>query len=657
MATSDKNNVTTRVDIGRALSFQEGDNNFEELKRVIDDALSNEEAITELDESKLDKTGSGNEIKVTSESGTDQSLPAALNRRGVKFTALRAPTSGTFDPENYLETATKVTEGLDCYTLGYYAPVFPSNKPFSGGNNYRLFATGGADDGGSWIELGGSGLKAQGLFTDSVCVDQFGADSTGANLCHANINNAISFLNLRGSGSLEFSAGTYLLGNSNPLADNWDNRVAIWVKTDNIEIKGKGVGVTKLKLADNEGAHVIKVGQVVGGQISCKRVHISGLSIDGNRGNQIIPNATDNHWNGISVSEGCEKVKIKEIETHDCTYYGINFQRGGFKDCLVDTVYVERTGADGIDCKGEDGTNRGNVMRNVRVKNHGLVSSLFLQAGVEVRGGWSLSDIVVTDVSSDRHGIRINREQDVINAQESSLHSFFVAGGASATGNVGVYLNSSPNAKNVRVSKGKASNFDIGVDSRATGTKILDCLSELCNTGLIVNGASNITNFDSQNCTDGILVNGNSNTFSGLFASNCSTGLRVSAGSSFTSVKGGLFENNANKVVDDGVSTGIEGVVGIRTASSGTASVDVTTTGTKLITVAHNLDFAPDLKNITISLIRETQVGDYVIGFISLVNADLQNVYVNVRVTTASSTPSATVGLNIQAIAKKSERW
>lgn len=47
MATSDKSNVTKRSDVNRAMSYQEGDANFDELKNVIDDAHANEQNLSD----------------------------------------------------------------------------------------------------------------------------------------------------------------------------------------------------------------------------------------------------------------------------------------------------------------------------------------------------------------------------------------------------------------------------------------------------------------------------------------------------------------------------------------------------------------------------------------------------------------------------------
>ena len=61
--------------------------------------------------------------------------------------------------------------GQKCSTLGYYA------VGDGGGNVYEIVAAAtGTDDGGSYIDLSGSGLQAKGLFlSNSVHVKQFGA--------------------------------------------------------------------------------------------------------------------------------------------------------------------------------------------------------------------------------------------------------------------------------------------------------------------------------------------------------------------------------------------------------------------------------------------------------------------------------------------------
>lgn len=66
-----------------------------------------------------------------------------------------------FDSVADMQGATWLTIGQKVRTLGYYTPGD------GGGNDYEIVAAGvGTDDGGSFIDLAGSGLQAKGLFTD-----------------------------------------------------------------------------------------------------------------------------------------------------------------------------------------------------------------------------------------------------------------------------------------------------------------------------------------------------------------------------------------------------------------------------------------------------------------------------------------------------------
>lgn len=108
--------------------------------------------------SKLDISDS----QVVSSTGT-QSLTDALDQRGP-----------VFDNVADMKAAEGLTVGIKCRTLGYYSPGD------GGGCDYEIVAAGsGTDDGGSYIDLTGSGLQAKGLFGESASVTQFGAIGDG----------------------------------------------------------------------------------------------------------------------------------------------------------------------------------------------------------------------------------------------------------------------------------------------------------------------------------------------------------------------------------------------------------------------------------------------------------------------------------------------
>lgn len=202
--------------------------------------------------------------RVTTSTGT-QTVSEALNRRGVKFTALRAPTSGTFDPEDYLETATKVTEGLDCYTLSYHAPAFPSNTPFSGGNDYTLVAGGtGASDGGSFIDLSGSGLQAQGLFHGGVAdAGAFGCVGDGRD----NVSELQSFFNfvMAGNKGTIGTGGVY--GLSTGIVLNGDDEFDLSVNSGVTFYAMPGFPSNKKLIQVNEGLSVNASFRWIGGKL------------------------------------------------------------------------------------------------------------------------------------------------------------------------------------------------------------------------------------------------------------------------------------------------------------------------------------------------------------------------------------------------------
>lgn len=98
---------------------------------------------------------------VTTATGA-QTVVQALDQRGP-----------VFDNVADVKAASGLAVGIKCRTLGYYAPGD------GGGNDYEIVASGtGTDDGGSFIDLSGSGLQAKGLFHNKVSTLQFGGTTS-----------------------------------------------------------------------------------------------------------------------------------------------------------------------------------------------------------------------------------------------------------------------------------------------------------------------------------------------------------------------------------------------------------------------------------------------------------------------------------------------
>lgn len=106
-----------------------------------------------------------------------------------RLTALAKIHGVKFDSVAQMDAATWLSVGMKVQTLGYYA------EGGGGGNVYEIVAAAtGADDGGSFIDLSGSGLQAKGLFVDgTVNVLQFGAKKDGVTSDDASFSNAIAY--------------------------------------------------------------------------------------------------------------------------------------------------------------------------------------------------------------------------------------------------------------------------------------------------------------------------------------------------------------------------------------------------------------------------------------------------------------------------------
>lgn len=113
-----------------------------------------------------------------------------------------------FDSVADMQAATWITIGQKFRTLGYYTPGD------GGGNDYEAVVAGtGTDDGGSFIDLSGSGLQAKALFDGVISVKEFGADGVYGNDDTVSIVAADSFCASLGK-TLYFPCGQYCITSS-----------------------------------------------------------------------------------------------------------------------------------------------------------------------------------------------------------------------------------------------------------------------------------------------------------------------------------------------------------------------------------------------------------------------------------------------------------
>lgn len=143
-------------------------------------------------------------------------------------------------------SATWLQIGCRATTLGYYS------EGDGGGNIYGIVAAAtGIDDGGSFIDLSGSGLQAKGIFSNGkICVKQFGAKGDGINDDILPISAAVLYLQSVGGGELYYPAGVYLV--SRAIRLDWfnyftDDYVSDVIPLSKISHRGDGLESTTIR--------------------------------------------------------------------------------------------------------------------------------------------------------------------------------------------------------------------------------------------------------------------------------------------------------------------------------------------------------------------------------------------------------------------------
>jgi hypothetical protein len=503
-------------------------------------------------------------------------------------------------------------------------------------------------------EDGSSGAWVRMYNGAEVWVEWFGADATGTSTCSSSFNNAIAWLNYKHSGgTFRAGAGTFLLNNTNVGAASWDNKRCIYIPYDNIKFKGSGVDITFLKLDDDENAHTIKIGSRVTETVTVSNVELSDFTLNGNRANQDTPDDTDDHQGGVSVSNGCERVYIHDAKIHDTMYYGIGFQRENINECLVDNVEVYNTGADGIDCKDDNDDTKGNVIRNCRFYNNGLLTGLSgEQASVDLRSGWHIDNCVVLPGASSNclYGIRLqNGTLGAIPVQPTIVTNCYVDG-VDATTSHGIRAIT----RDTRIENCVITDFTNGLSVTSVDCSYKGLYIKSCDVGARLWGSGG-TEADSstfEGCTfrsngTGVVADSvDEVAFMGChIRGNTGTGLDIRSGCTNIQYIGGSISGNGTNVSDLGTSTRMSNISGYRTFNKVQGSFDLTSTSVQTITVAHGLPFTPNIDDITIQEQLNTDVGDYTIRWMKVYNPDATNVVAKLALSGGSGTGGATSNL------------
>ena len=86
----------------------------------------------------------------------------------------------------------------------------------------------------------------------------------------------------------------------------------------------------------------------------------------------------------------------------------------------------------------------------------------------------------------------------------------------------------------------------------------------------------------------------------------------------------------------------------ITTLRSGTFAID--STGVKTVTVTHGLNITPELKDVQVSVIEETDVDDWAFNLLKVESVSSTSIVCKINVSTQSGTAAATARLALMVI-------
>lgn len=284
------------------------------------------------------------------------------------------PAGYAFDSVADMKASRLVTPGARVRTLGYYSPGD------GGGNDYEIVAAGtGTDDGGSFVDLSGSGLQAKGLFVDGVVnVKEFGARGDGVSDAASAINNCISFLSAAGGGVAYVPAGDYVVGSTIVMRSNTT------LEGDGTTSRILSSATDKNDVITNESADLLDTNEF---NPDDESIHIRNLYVNGNGRNRPggQPRAS-----AIRL-KNCKSSSVTGCYVENASWYGIEIK--ACWDIDVTGNLVTDCGDDGISVTDTDlGVS---LTRRVRVLNNtawNCVADPDLGAGVQVGSGIEIDD-------------------------------------------------------------------------------------------------------------------------------------------------------------------------------------------------------------------------------------------------------------------------
>lgn len=148
---------------------------------------------------------------------------------------------------------------------------------------------------------------------------------------------------------------------------------AVKIPYDNVILCGQGWFATTIQAwATNSAYEVIQWSKspLQNGVTKVIGVGLHNICIDGNYHGDYTVGSYLRQCAGVRGA-GIKGLSISKLRVINTSHYGMGLQNGGYVACVIDGYWAENTGADGIDIKDNEGVSRAFKLNNIFVFNYG----------------------------------------------------------------------------------------------------------------------------------------------------------------------------------------------------------------------------------------------------------------------------------------------
>jgi len=173
------------------------------------------------------------------------------------------------------------------------------------------------------------------------------------------------------------------------------------VVPNNVTLRGAGTqSILRMNNSTEVGGGAVVTLEAVDALVA-SNITVEDLTVDGNQQGQTIANLR--HGIQCATDITMKDLYLRNLVIRNCGHYGIGFQENAavMENIVIENVYIENVRGDGIDIKGQ--ATRGCHMRGVTVFYFGHDIDYPGQAGIDLRGTWTVQGVDIRSVDSNVH--------------------------------------------------------------------------------------------------------------------------------------------------------------------------------------------------------------------------------------------------------------